>query len=216
MSEGSGGSGRLDWPEMGALLAVVWLAVRGVPLVPIRLVEELLIGVAVGVPLAYAGRRFYRPVTGLDRSIRLVPYLGLYVATFVYVLVTASVDVARRVLSPSLPIEPAVMVIPLRVESDLAVTTIANSITLTPGTLTMDYDSERNVLFVHSLDGSDVEAVIDPIRQWEDYALVVFDERLKPGDPLVDARPIVVGGEDAGADAEPDEETTESENGGNH
>jgi len=75
---------------------------------------------------------------------------------------------------------------PLRVETDLAITTIANSITLTPGTLTMDHDDGRNALYVHTIDGRDPEAVVEPIRQWEDYALVIFDERRSPGDPVPD------------------------------
>ena len=174
----------LGWLGMGVLLAVLWLAVRGVDLTPVRVAEELVIGLGVGLPLAYAGRRFYRPVTGLDASLRPLPYAVMYLATFVWELLTANVDVAYRVLAPSMPINPAVVEVPLRVESDLAITTIANSITLTPGTLTMDHDPTRNVLYVHSIDGSDRDAVVDPIRRWEDYLLVVFDERLKPGDPV--------------------------------
>jgi multicomponent Na+:H+ antiporter subunit E len=191
--------GGVGWLAMAAVLAVLWLAVRGVPLTPVRVAEELVIGLLVGLPLAFVGRRFYSPVTGLDASLRPLPYAGLYVATFVWELLTANVDVARRVVAPSMPIDPAVVEVPLRVESDLAVTTIANSITLTPGTLTMDYDPETNALYVHSIDGSDPEAVLEPIRRWEDYLLVVFDERLKPGDP-VPARPSVDGGRPDPAD----------------
>jgi len=91
--------------------------------------------------------------------------------------------VAYRVLHPRMPIEPDVVAIPMRVETDAAVTTIANSITLTPGTLTMDHDPETNTLFVHAITGRDHEAVIAPVRTWEDYALVIFDEEKLPGDP---------------------------------
>ena len=200
MSDDGGGVG---WLAMGATLAVLWLAVRGVPLTPVRLAEELVIGLAVGLPLAFVGRRFYRPVTGLDASLRPLPYAVLYLATFLWELVTANLDVASRVLAPSMPIDPAVVEVPLRVESDLAVTTIANSITLTPGTLTMDYDPGTNTLYVHSIDASEREATVEAIRRWEDYLLVLFDERLKPGDP-VPARPtdggtaVDEGGEDGG------------------
>lgn len=180
----------VGWLAMGLALAVLWLAVRGVEATPIRVAEELVIGLGVGLPLAYVGRRFYRPVTGLDASLRPVPYAAMYLATFVWELLTANVDVAYRVLAPSMPIDPAVMEVPLRIESDLAITTLANSITLTPGTLTMDYDPDRNALYVHSIDGTDRDAILEPIRRWEDYLLVVFEERLKPGDP-VPARPQV-------------------------
>jgi multicomponent Na+:H+ antiporter subunit E len=194
--------GGVGWVAMGLVLAVLWLAVRGVDATAVRLAEELVIGLGVGLPLAYVGRRFYRPVTGLDASLRPLPYAALYLATFVWELLTANVDVAYRVLAPSMPINPAVVEVPLRVESDLAITTIANSITLTPGTLTMDYDPDRNALYVHSIDGTDRDAVVEPIRRWEDYLLVVFDERLKPGDP-VPATPAVDGvlADDEGGEA---------------
>jgi multicomponent Na+:H+ antiporter subunit E len=180
----------VGWLAMGLALALLWLAVRGVDATPVRVAEELVIGLGVGLPLAYVGRRFYRPVTGLDASLRPLPYAAMYLATFVWELLTANVDVAYRVLAPSMPINPAVVEVPLRIESDLAITTIANSITLTPGTLTMDYDPEQNALYVHSIDGTDRDAIVEPSRRWEDYLLVVFDERLKPGDP-VPARPQV-------------------------
>ncbi|AUV81408.1 cation transporter [Salinigranum rubrum] len=172
------------WPLSGVALAVLWLFVRGVELTPVRLAEEFIIGLLVGLPVAYVFRRFYAPSTPLSRTIRVVPYAMLYLAAFLKELLTANVDVAYRVLSPSMPIHPAVVKVPLRVQSDVAITTIANSITLTPGTLTMDYDSDSNTLYVHSIDGSNPEEVLEPIRTWEDYALVIFDEELKPGDPV--------------------------------
>jgi multicomponent Na+:H+ antiporter subunit E len=187
------GKNGVGWLAMGIVLALVWLAVRGVSLTPVRLAEEGLIGLGLGLPLAYVVRQFYRPVTGLDASLRPLPYAALYAVTFVWELVTANVDVALRVVAPSMPIDPAVVEVPLRVESDLAVTTLANSVTLTPGTLTMDYDPATNALYVHSIDGTDRDAVVEPIRRWEDYLLVVFEERLKPGDP-VPARPTTDGG----------------------
>jgi multicomponent Na+:H+ antiporter subunit E len=172
------------WPVVGVVLAVLWLFVRGVDATPVRLAEELLIGLLVGLPVAYGSRRFYAPTAGLTRSIRVAPAAALYVAVFLRELVTANVDVAYRVLAPSMPIDPEVIEVPLRVRTDFAITTIANSITLTPGTLTMDYDDEENTLYVHSIDGSDPESVVEPIRTWEEYALVIFDEELKPGDPV--------------------------------
>ena len=188
------------WPVTGVLLAILWLFVRGVDLTPVRLAEEFVIGLLVGFPVAFAVRRFYTDETGITRSIRVAPYVLLYFAVFLRDLVVANADVAWRVLAPSLPINPAVVEVPLRVRTPLAITTIANSITLTPGTLTMDYDADRNTLYVHSIDGSDPEAVVDPIRQWEEYALVIFDEELKPGDPIPDAPARDAVGDRAGDD----------------
>ncbi|MFB6221618.1 MAG: Na+/H+ antiporter subunit E [Halolamina sp.] len=183
------------WPANGLLLAVLWLFVRGTELTPTRVAEEFLIGLLVGMPLAYGLRRFYPQSLPLSRNIRVAPYAALYVVIFLKDLVVANFAVARMVLSPGLPIKPAVVEVPLRVRSDAAITTIANSITLTPGTLTMDYDADRNSLYVHSIDATDREAVVSPIRVWEDYALVIFDEELKPGDPVPGPSTIERGGE---------------------
>ncbi|KAB1194716.1 cation transporter [Haloferax sp. MBLA0076] len=176
------------WPLTGFLLAILWLFVRGVELTPIRLLEELIIGLGVGMGIAFFFRRFYADRTSFSWSARVAPFATLYILTFLWELLTANVDVARRTLAPSMPIDPAVVEVPLRVRTPLAVTTIANSITLTPGTLTMDYDDDTNTLYVHSIDGSDPAGILEPIRRWEDYALVIFDEELKPGDPAPQAR----------------------------
>jgi multicomponent Na+:H+ antiporter subunit E len=176
-------AGAPKWPVVGVLLAVLWLFVRGVA--PGETVEatlrtvlgEFLIGLAVGWPTAFALRRYYTPRVAVGRSLRVAPYAVLYVVVFVRELLTANVDVAYRVLAPSMPIRPDVIAIPLRVESDAAVTTIANSITLTPGTLTMDHDAGTNTLYVHAIAARNRESVVDPVRTWEDYALVIFEGR---------------------------------------
>jgi multicomponent Na+:H+ antiporter subunit E len=96
-----------------------------------------------------------------------------------------------------MPIEPEVMYLPLRVRTDVGVTTIANSITLTPGTVTLDHDPDENALYVHIIDGRHPEEVVEPVRQWEDYALALFDEDLSPDDP---APPVRMTPEDAPPD----------------
>ncbi|WP_410765125.1 Na+/H+ antiporter subunit E [Haloferax sp. DFSO60] len=172
------------WPLIGLALAGLWVFVRGVDLTPIRLLEEFLIGLPVGLGIAFLFRRFYSDEPALAQRVEVVPYIVLYLTTFFWELLTANIDVARRTLSPSMPIDPGVVEVSLRVRTPVAITTIANSITLTPGTLTMDYNDDTNTLYVHSIDGSDVEGILEPIRRWEDYALVIFDEELKPGDPV--------------------------------
>jgi multicomponent Na+:H+ antiporter subunit E len=180
-------SGTVRWALLGGAFAVLWLLVRGVELtvdgelVLGLAVGEFLIGLTVGLPIAFLFRRFYSPNPVVVKTPRAIVAAVKYVTAFLWELVTANVDVAYRVLSPSMPIEPDVIEVPLRVETDVAITTIANSITLTPGTLTMDYDPERNSLYVHGIAASDPEAIVEPIRVWEDYALVIFDEHREPG-----------------------------------
>lgn len=175
-----------SWPVAGVMFGVLWVFVHGPPLAPEPIVGSLLVGVAVGFPVAYVFRRLYADTVDLRRALRGVPYAMLYVLTFVREAVVSSVDVTYRVLALTRPIEPEVILIPLRVRTDLGVTTIANSITMTPGSLTLDYDPEENALYVHVIDGSAPEDVVAPIRDWEDYALAIFDEELSPGDPTPD------------------------------
>lgn len=172
------------WPIASVILAVLWLFVRGVELTSSAIFGELLIGLAVGMSISYASRGLYTSHSGLRHSVYALPYVFLYIAAFLKEVIVANVEVAYRVLAPSLPIRPAVIVFPLRVRSDVAITAIANSISLTPGTLTMDYDEAENALFVHVMHCRDPTEVAAPIRHWEDYALVIFDEELKPGDPV--------------------------------
>ncbi|WP_436344838.1 Na+/H+ antiporter subunit E [Natronorubrum sp. FCH18a] len=179
------------WPVAGVGFAVLWIFVRGVALAPSVLLGQFLFGLAVGLPTAYLFRRLYGTRVDLGRGVLALPYVGLYLATFSWEIVRANVDVAYRVLSPGMPIEPEVILVPLRVETDLAVTTIANSITITPGTVTLDHDEESNALYVHAIEGRDPEAIVAPIRTWEGYALEMFDEDASPDDP---PREFVVSG----------------------
>lgn len=172
------------WPAVGVALAGLWLFLRGVKLTPQRLGATFVIGLSVGIPVAYLTRRLYSEEVDLWRTIQAAPYALLYAIIFIRDVIIANIDVAWRILAPSLPIQPTVIVFPLRVQTDLGITLIANSITLTPGTLTMEYDETRHALIIHSMTTDDPDAITGPIRQWEEYALVIFDEELKPGDPV--------------------------------
>jgi len=192
------------WPVVGIVLAALWLFVRGVQLSVWNVIEELLIGLAVGVSLAYATRGLYTRSVSVRSGLVSLPAALVYVGFYLWELIKANLNVAYRVIAPSLPIHPDVIEIPLRVETDLAITTIANSITLTPGTLTMDYDPDRNALYVHAIASRDRESVVAPIRRWEDYALVIFDEELDPGSPVPDPERRVRAEAEVDADTDTD------------
>ena len=171
------------WPVAGVLFGVLWVFVRGPPLTLSGVLGQFLFGLAVGGPMAFLFRRLYADRMDLRRTVSVLPAALGYLAVFSREVVVANVDVAKRVLVPGMPLEPEVILVPLRVETDLGITTIANSITITPGTITLDHDPDANALYVHSIDGRDLDSVIEPIRAWERYALVIFDEPLSPDDP---------------------------------
>jgi len=72
----------------------------------------------------------------------------VYVPVFSYYMVKANIDVLYRALHPQMPIRPGIVKIRTSLKSDSAITALANSITLTPGTLTVDL-TEDGTLYIH-------------------------------------------------------------------
>jgi multicomponent Na+:H+ antiporter subunit E len=68
-------------------------------------------------------------------------------------------------LSPRIEATPAIVALPLDVDTDAEITLLANMITLTPGTLSMDVSDDRSVLFVHVVHGEEPEKVKQDIKQ---------------------------------------------------
>ena len=84
-------------------------------------------------------------------------WFSLYLPYFFYYCIRANLDVAYRVLHVDTPIRPGFVRVRTSLKSDMARTLLANSITLTPGTLTVDIDGRD--LYVHwiNVQGEDVE-----------------------------------------------------------
>jgi multicomponent Na+:H+ antiporter subunit E len=176
------------WFVAGVLFAVLWVFVRGAALTPRSLAANFLTGLFVGLPVAFVFRRLYEEEVDLAQTVGAIPYVVAYVVVFSKEVVVANLDVAYRVLRPTPQFEPQVVLVPLRVQTALGITTIANSITITPGTVTLDHDPDENALYVHMIDGRDPDEVVEPIRVWENYALEIFDEELSPDDPPPEIR----------------------------
>ena len=79
-------------------------------------------------------------------------YLLAYLPAYIWAEVTAHLRVAYLILHPGLPIKPAIVRLKSGLKSDVGLTTLANSITMTPGTLTIDIDGEHSVLLIHWID----------------------------------------------------------------
>jgi len=88
-----------------------------------------------------------------------------FIPVFLWECVKANLDVAYRVIHPSLPIRPGIVKVKTRLKTDVALTFLANAITLTPGTMTVDIDKERGVLYIHwiNVKETDIEAATKAI-----------------------------------------------------
>ncbi len=110
---------------------------------------------------------------------RILRFVFHYVPVFTWELVKANFDVAYRVLHPALPIKPGIVVMKTGLRSDTGLTFLANSITLTPGTLTVEVDREKGLLYVHwiSVKGRDVESATRGIGgRFEPILMKIFEE----------------------------------------
>ena len=77
-------------------------------------------------------------------------WLAVYLVAMAYWIVKANVDVAWRVLHPAMPIRPGIVKVRTSLKTASAITALANSVTLTPGTLTVSA-TEDGVLYVHCI-----------------------------------------------------------------
>lgn len=81
--------------------------------------------------------------------IRRYLWFGYYVPMFLWECLKANVEVALLVINPRLPINPGIVKVKTTLKSDTALTFLANSITLTPGTFCIDIKPEEGVLYIH-------------------------------------------------------------------
>lgn len=82
---------------------------------------------------------------------------------FIKELVLSALRVAWLVVQPKLRLRPAIIAYPLTVTTDAQITLLANMITLTPGTLSVDVSADRRILYIHAIDVADREALVGDI-----------------------------------------------------
>ena len=98
--------------------------------------------------------------------------LAIYLLIVVYDIVKANIDVAKIVVfTPRRDLRPAWIVIPLEIQVPEAITLLAATITLTPGTVSADLSEDGSALLVHCLHAPDPQAVIDDIKTRYEGAL---------------------------------------------
>lgn len=79
------------------------------------------------------------------------PKVGKLILFYLQELVLASIRVAYEVVTPKDHMRPAVIALPLDARTDLEITLLANFITLTPGTLSIDVSDDRKTLYIHEV-----------------------------------------------------------------
>ncbi len=141
-------------PFLSNLLGVVWILLAGdLGLGSIVMAVLLALGIGWIIPRAPAPR--------IAQPMALIAYGGLVV----WDVIVASVQVARIIVfMPKDQIKSAFIAVPIDLPSPQAITILAGTITLTPGTLTADISSDGSVLLIHALHAPDPAATRDEIK----------------------------------------------------
>ncbi len=146
----------MSTPFLVVILALIWAGISG-NFTGLNLLFGGLIGAVAVLLLREA-------LSGPRTSRRLRRVVSLAVL-FLYELVVSAVRVALVVVRPDMSkaVRPAIVAVPLTVKSDAEITLLANLITLTPGTLSVDVSADKSVLYVHALSMGDRDALIADI-----------------------------------------------------
>jgi multicomponent Na+:H+ antiporter subunit E len=140
---------------LNLILALTWAALQGE-----LNVANLVIGFLVSAVLIFLFRRMFFGSLYFRKVL-----LGLTLTlVFIKELIKSNIAVLRVVLNPRLRVRSGVIAVPTELTNDVALTILANMITLTPGTLTLDISPDRRYLYVHTLNLDDPEDVKQKIR----------------------------------------------------
>jgi multicomponent K+:H+ antiporter subunit E len=145
----------LPRPGLSVLILGLWLV-----LAPAPTSGQVLIGLALAIALPLATRGFWPGAVRLRRPLAALRLLGIVLAD----IVTANLLVARQVLGPPEELRPAFLDVPLDIADPFVATLLGSIVSLTPGTVSVDIDRERQVLQVHALHLEEPAAAVAQIK----------------------------------------------------
>lgn len=152
------GSESLQFILLAAILFVFWIVLSGM-----MKAKFLIIGFFTSLIIAWlTGPLLRLPSLARKNEVYLAfdfPYLKFikYLPWLLWEVVKANIDVVKLVLNPKMPIDPVIIKFKKPMANPLAHVILANSITLTPGTITMDL--EEGVYYVHAISKEAAEAL---------------------------------------------------------
>lgn len=133
---------------LNILLAIAWMLLTG-ELTAENFIEGLIIGYIIlwVSKAALGGTKYFKKI---PKAISFFFY-------FVKELIVANLKVAFDIITPKDYMKPGIVAVPLDAETDMEITLLANLITLTPGTLSLDVSKDKKVLYIHTLYLDDIE-----------------------------------------------------------
>ncbi len=145
----------LPHPLMTLTLAALWLL-----LVNSAAVGQIVLGLVLGWVIPRFTQRFWPETPHIHRPGTLLRFVVRLLGD----IIVANLTVARLILGAPKQLRPTFVLMPLALKSDLAISLLANTICLTPGTVSARLTLDRQHLLVHTLDTADPEQLIATIK----------------------------------------------------
>lgn len=146
----------LPHPIVTPVLAVIWLL-----LVNSTGAGHILLGILLGWAIPFFTLQFWPDKVTIHKPLTLLRFTAI---VFIDILL-ANFIVARLILGSPSRLKPAFVAIPLALKSDIAISLLANTISLTPGTVSALLTADRQHLVVHALDVDDAASLIAAIKE---------------------------------------------------
>lgn len=153
----------LPRPLLSILLVVLWLF-----LVNSFTLAQLLLGGALGWLIPLVAHPFMPAQPPMHKPLLMLRYLGVFFAD----ILSSNWQVARLLLGKRSRLKPGFFYYPVELENDYAITLLASTISLTPGTVSAYYDADKKQLLIHALHLVDEQAQIDQIKSRYEKALL--------------------------------------------
>lgn len=143
-------------PLFSVFLAVLWLLM-------LNSVEpgHILLGIVLGIAIPFITHDFWPEQARVSRPLPLLKYFVVLLMD----IIRSNLIVAGRILGPSRKLSPGFFTFPLDLDDDFAITILASTISLTPGTVSTHYDAEKRTLLIHALHLEDEAEAIAGIKQ---------------------------------------------------
>jgi multicomponent Na+:H+ antiporter subunit E len=127
---------------LNILLAITWMLLSG-EFNTVNFIEGLIIG--------YIILWLSKSAIGGTKYFKRIPKAIGFIFYFLKELIIANLKVAYDIITPKDHMKPGIIAVPLDAETDMEITLLANLITLTPGSLSLDVSKDKKVLYVHAL-----------------------------------------------------------------
>ncbi len=160
----------LQFLNLWLTLFIIWVIANGT-----LAYNTLIAGVVISAVIALAFASFARVYSVIRWSPKIIYYYLMYLGVFIIELVKANLNVMSLVFSPQIDIKPGIVEIKTKLTSPIGRLALANSITLTPGTLVVDIKGDS--LFIHwiNISTTDPVAATEAISaRFEKYLKVIY------------------------------------------